>query len=199
MSSPYSINTAIPAAKNTPAQDQPEMQKNFANIAGFLAVDHTAPGTANIAGTHTHVTFPNNVVPSAVSGNYTPVLFTNNQDGKQPTPNTLPQNELFFFSGSVLESLQQYIVSSNGSTMLFGGVVLKWGSMTIPAATTSTTVTFASSYPNNCFCVLLTASNARGAVLSSTSFVSAVTTSNFTVTSATNSQPATFYYLAIGN
>jgi len=199
MSSPYSINTTIPAAKNTPAQDQPKMQTNFANIAGFLAVNHTAPGTDDTAGTHTLVEFPVNVVPSAVSGNYTPVLFTNNQDGNQPTPNTLPGNELFFFSGSVAESLQQYIVGSNGSSMIFGGLILKWGNLTIPPATTSTTVTFSSPYSNNCFCVLLTASNARGAVLSSTTFVSSVSATNFILTSGTSSQPATFYYLAIGN
>jgi len=194
----FPININIPAAKNTPAQDQPEMQKNYANIAGFLAVDHTAAGSIN-AGTHTHVTFPKNVIPTPVLGNYTPVLFTNNQDGNQPTPNTLPGNELFFFSGSVLESLQQYIVSSNGSTMLFGGVILKWGNMTIPPSTSVTTITFPVAYPNNCFCVLLTASNTRGAVLSSTSYISSVSKANFVVTSATNSQPATFYYLAIGN
>jgi hypothetical protein len=196
----FPININIPAAKNTPAQDQPEMQKNYANIAGFLAVDHTAAGSIN-AGTHTHVTFPTNVVPSKdpITEKYTPVLFTNNQDGNQPTPNTLPGNELFFFSGSVLESLQQYIVSSNGSTMLFGGVIFKWGNLTIPPATTSTTITFSSPYPNNCFCVLLTASNARGAVLTSTTFVSSVSATNFILTSGTNSQPATFYYLAIGN
>ena len=203
--SSYPIYTTIPAAKNTPAQDQPKMQTNFANIAGFLAVNHTAPGTDNTAGTHTLVQFPKNVVPPAVDGNYTPVLFTNDQDGKQPTPNTLPQNELFFFSGSVLESLQQYIISSNGSTILFGGIILKWGVATIVSPTPPTpsplivTTKFESEFPNNCFCVYLTPSNARAVTIQQSLFVSDVAKENFKTQSSVTSQPATFYYLAIGN
>lgn len=200
--SSYPINTTIPAAKNTPAQDQPKMQTNFANIAGFLAVNHTAPGTDDTAGTHTLVQFPKNVIPPAVSGNYTPVLFTNNQDGKQPTPNTLPQNELFFFSGSVLESIQQYIVSTNGSTMLFGGIILKWAQVTL--GSTAKVFQFGSGtdpnqsylnvndFPNNAFC----------AVASGPSTINAVAVTNLDKTSITlraGTGPQTCYVIIIGN
>lgn len=197
----FPININIPAAKNTPAQDQPEMQKNYANIAGFLAVDHTAAGSIN-AGTHTHVTFPTNVVPTPVAGNYTPVLFTNNQDGNQPTPNTLPGNELFFFSGSVSESLQQYIVGSNGSTMLFGGIILKWAQVTL--GSTAKVFQFGSGvdpnqsylnvndFPNNVFC----------AVASGPSTINAVAVTNLTQTSITlrsGTGPQNCYVIIIGN
>jgi len=160
----FPININIPAAKNTPAQDQPEMQKNYANIAGFLAVDHTAPGSFD-AGTHTHVTFPNKVVPIPVSGEYVPSLFTNNQDGAT-TPNILPNDQLFFFSGSLQESLQQYIIQnsdlSNGSTMLFGGIILKWAIVTGNNTPISFTSLGIGDFPNHVFCASATPKSGGG-------------------------------------
>jgi hypothetical protein len=62
---PYIINTNIPDAPNDPADDQPIMKQNYANIAGFLAVDHVAAGTNPGAGFHAKVTINNVAAPAA--------------------------------------------------------------------------------------------------------------------------------------
>jgi hypothetical protein len=62
---PYIINTNIPDAPNDPADDQPIMKQNYANIAGFLAVDHVAAGTNPGAGFHAKVTINDVAAPAA--------------------------------------------------------------------------------------------------------------------------------------
>jgi len=57
MTFPYPINVNIPNAPNDPADDQPEMKTNYANIAGFLQVDHVAAGVNPGAGFHKQVTY----------------------------------------------------------------------------------------------------------------------------------------------
>ena len=53
----FPINVNIPNAPNDPADDQPLMKQNFANISGFLSVDHVAPGAVG-AGKHAQVELP---------------------------------------------------------------------------------------------------------------------------------------------
>lgn len=65
MTAPYTINTTIPAGSHTPAQDYSGMQVNYANINGFLGVDHTAPGTSTQAGQHDKVRLTSRYTASA--------------------------------------------------------------------------------------------------------------------------------------
>lgn len=122
----YPINPNIPAANNDPADDQPGMQTNFANINSYVQVDHTNPSLGTGAGQHKQVTFQSNNPPSSPVS--PPVLFTNTQDG---AGNNLPGSpinpELFFYSGSSTVSQSQNICQSVGSIMLFGGIIIKWG------------------------------------------------------------------------
>lgn len=94
----FNIFTTIPAGPNDPADDQPLMQSNNANTAGFLAVDHVAPGVVG-AGFHQKVTFKSapNPIPAAptdpesieytnvgVANNLIQQLYWRNQSGIFP-------------------------------------------------------------------------------------------------------------------
>ncbi len=71
----YSIDVTIPAANNDPADDQPLMKQNFANISAYVAVDHVDAGNQN-AGQHKQVNIPANVIPGALPTALAGVLYT---------------------------------------------------------------------------------------------------------------------------
>ena len=70
----FPISTFVPAANNDPADDQPLIQQNFANINGYLQVDHTNPAAIG-AGQHEQVTFNNKNIPG-VQTDPTSTLYT---------------------------------------------------------------------------------------------------------------------------
>ena len=83
MTFPFSIDVNIPAANDNPAADQPIMQTNYANIAGFLAVDHVPAGTnqsSNKAAYHKQITFSKqsstDYVPAAAPTDPLSIAFT---------------------------------------------------------------------------------------------------------------------------
>lgn len=76
MTFPYPINVNIPNSPNDPADDQPEMKKNYANTAGFLQVDHVAAGTNPGAGFHKQVTYNSPNIPAAIVSPTISVGFT---------------------------------------------------------------------------------------------------------------------------
>jgi hypothetical protein len=178
--STFSYSTTIPAANNDPADDQPQMQTNFASISGLINVDHVGFNVIG-GGEHEQVTFNANNVPAVPTS--PPILFTN-------TVGAVPQ--LFFYSGSATTSSSQYVVAANGSTFLLGGIILKWG--TLAAVANGATVTFPVPFPNACFGAFPT--------INIGSTVSPVGTNGFTATgftfrtAAAGSVPIT--YLAIG-
>lgn len=179
----YPINVNIPAANNDPADDQPLMQTNFANINSYLQVDHTNPATTG-AGEHKQVTFNSNNVPAIPTS--PPVLFTNNDAFSTP--------QLFFYSGNAAKSSNQYVASTNGSTYLLGGIIVKWGSGN--ANQSGTVNSFTSAFPNNCYSVLVTPTDTA---YTGTFAVTAVSTTGFTAKRQSGSGVTGFYYLAIGN
>ena len=70
----FPIDVNIPAANNDPADDQPLIQQNFANINGYLQVDHTNPAAIG-AGQHEQVTFNDKNIPG-VQTDPTSTLYT---------------------------------------------------------------------------------------------------------------------------
>lgn len=142
----FPINVNIPAATNDPADDQPIIMSNFANISGFLSVDHVAPGTASTAGIHKQVHFINETAPGQIGAGG--VEFANLQGG-QSWP--FWQNALGTF-----QMLGANTATAAGTAFLPGGIILKWGSVTgLSGAwpTSPQTVTFVPVFPNNCFIV----------------------------------------------
>jgi hypothetical protein len=194
----YTYITGIPAANNNPSNDQPNMQTNTNSINSIISTDHysfgTAPTTAD--GAHKQITYDANNVPSLPtptnSGNNIGYLFTNAVAGTTV-------NQLFYYAGSNVQSSTQYNVgnSSNGSTFLFGGTILKWGSFTSAAG--STTVTYSTltpalaAFPNNTLAVII---SPNSSLAQGRGYVSSFNQTSFTVSSTVNANQYTF--IAIG-
>lgn len=183
----FSYTTNIPFSSNSPSVDQPNMQTNTNSTANILAVDHVTFNAAN-GGTHKQVTLNTSNIPIAVDGSFVPTIFTNTKDG---AGNTLPGSiaQFFGYSGAVANSSGQYTSLSNGSVVLFGGIILKWGVVT----GNGTAQNFVSAFPNNVFSAVGTpsAGNSQGVC-----YVLNLTKSQITIQSG-NSSPC--YYIAIGN
>jgi len=191
----FPINTSIPNANDYPGDDQPGMQTNFANINSYLSIDHVQAGLSG-NGFHKEVTFNSNNVP-AVFPVTPPVLFTNNQDG---AGNALPGSlsELFYYTGTATDSKNQYVSTSNGSVLLFGGIIMKWGTANLPGTGFNQPVTFPVAFPNNCFLAVAIATNTgTGAVTVNvdTSF----SASGFVAIKSSASTSLDIVYIAIGN
>ena len=81
MSFPYPINTGIPFGTNNPADDVTPMRTNYANINGYLGVDHITPGSSGAggnAGFHKQVTYNTENIPGGVPVNPSSIAFTAN-------------------------------------------------------------------------------------------------------------------------
>jgi hypothetical protein len=188
----FSFSTTVPAANNSPADDQSVMLTNNVSISGLISVDHVGFDTSG-GGQHAQVTFNNTNIPTPVMGSYAPpTLFTNTVAG-------LPQ--LFFYSGDAGHSANQSSPSTivaNGSVLLMGGIILKWGNANVTSP--SGVVTFPVAFPNNCFAVQATV-NRSGANICVA--LDTVSTTGFkaygTVGNNASSIAFTLYYLAIGN
>lgn len=178
-----SYNLGIPAAGNNPSVDQPKMKDNNDNINNLIGIDHVAFNTSG-SGKHLQVTFNSNNVPSIPTS--PPVLFTNDDAFSIP--------QLFFYSGSAAHTSSQYVASTNGSTFLLGGMILKWGTST--ANNPALPVVFASAFPNQCFGVFLqpTDPGYTGSMVPIT-----ITASGFSARRQSGSGNTGVFYLAIGN
>jgi hypothetical protein len=113
----FPINTSIPAAGNNPSVDQPGIQANFANISGFLAVDHRAPGSSN-AGQHNQVTFKLNQTAPSIAGGVGG-LFTNSLLGMLGTVSSL------LFQNGTQSRLTNINLTSNNTVA--NGTGTNWG------------------------------------------------------------------------
>lgn len=178
-----SYTLGIPAANNNPSQDQPNMQTNNDHVKDIIAVDHVT-FNQNYSGQHLQVTFNSNNVPSTSPA--FPTLFTNAAGGA---------NQLFFYTQDPLHGSSQYVNASSGSTLLMGGIILKWGTITV-ATVSSTAYNFVSPFINNCWSVVLSSNITAPFATFRAWNVSAVTTSNFT---ASFNFTGNYYYIAIGN
>lgn len=179
MSITYNLN--IPAAANNPSVDQPNMQTNTNSINSLVAVDHYTFAD-NPYGTHKQITFPNNNSPGATP-TY-PTLFTNNDSSSIP--------QLFYYNAG---NSTYYTNGANGSCVLLGGMILKWGSVGISGS--SQAVTFGVAFPHNLFGVTVSA------LTSTPGSNGTVSVENFSVNGFTayraGSGSLTVYYFAIGN
>jgi hypothetical protein len=190
MSIPYNPN--LPNPPDDPAVDVAGMQTNAGSIATALAVDHVPFNTSG-TGQHAQVTFNASNVPGGFS---LPVLFTNTKDGAgNNLPGSLPQ--LFLYANSAAASQNQYLSAASGSALLFGGVIIKWGTISMMSA--STLVTYANAFPNNFFAVTLTTLTTTPAVNGVLGYnPTAGGQGGFTAYQLTGN-PITVSYIAIGN
>lgn len=177
----FPFNANIPAANNNPSDDQPLMLQNNQSTMGLIGVNHVT-FNENTGGFHTSITFDttDNYAPTPPVN--PPELFINTVDGFGTSlPAGLP--ELFYYSGSQAQSAHQYAAATPGSTFLFGGIILKWGLVTVGTST----VNFVSAFPNNCFSVTM-------GYTTGSANITSISASGFTCTTGGG-----FYYIAIGN
>jgi hypothetical protein len=196
----YSYNNGVPATNNDPSVDQPNMLINTQSINSIIATDHvgfnsTGPA-GGIGGQHLQCTFNGNNVPSLPATLAT--LFANNQDGNgNNLPNGLSQ--LFLYTGAADKSQLQYSSVSPGSVLLMGGIILKWGSYTIPANAALSGITFAQPFTSNVFAIVITPTAATVPIDYQYKAIN-ITTSGFGGTRGTGvPTTATYSYIAIGN
>lgn len=184
-----SYDPTKPAANDKPANDQAPMQTNFASIKTLIDVDHVDFSNGSY-GMHQWVQLP---VPYAAGATVSvPRLFTNTVDG---AGNTLPGSLAQFFAynaGTAGQCSSNYVSTAQGSVLLFGGIILKWG--TNAAAANTTTYTFPVAFPNNCFGVQITINIAS--TLQAVG-INGFTKTGYTFRTAGGAVPIT--YFAIGN
>lgn len=187
----FPINVNIPNAPNDPADDQPIMKQNFANISGYLAVDHVAAGTIN-AGIHKQVHLINQAAPALVGTGG--VMY-----GNIATGNAWP----FWRNGIQSYQLVGAVsaTANNGMAFLPGGLILKWGFVN---SVSNGSVSFSPAFPTTAFTVFTqpyytpTAPSSGG--VATVAVLTPVTTTGFTWKFLTPSDKYTgFYWVAIGN
>jgi hypothetical protein len=199
MSFPY--DPTLPNPPDDPADDVAGMQTNASSISQLIAVDHSGFNTST-GGTHMQVTYSSNNPPGTFPVS-PPVSFTDLPTNYGGTP-TYPQQ--FFFSGTNFKSLQQYLLTAQGSVLLAGGIILKWGSGTASNAISGNNILFASAFPNTVLGVYAGSSDA-GTTSTANTYVYArkvdLTQFNLLVTFRTTtgspSGGANYFYFAIGN
>lgn len=140
----FSYFPNIPNPPNDPADDVSSMQTNSQSIGQIIAVDHIGFNTAN-GGIHKQVTFQNGNVPSLPSA--VGILFTQTGSGSIP--------QLRYYTGSSAQSSDQYQIAAQGSVLLLGGIIIKWG--TVVSAISGNTYNFVTGFPNACWSVQVTA------------------------------------------
>lgn len=189
----FPINVNIPNTPNDPADDQPEIKKNFANISGYLTVDHIAPGALN-NGFHKVIHQPAqnpNVDPAPIAG-----------VGQTYTKTVGSDVQLFYESGlgavTQLTGPKQPLVTAIGYTSLPGGVLMQWGSTTVVTSTSSTPVTFPTPFPTAVFSVVATVVTDDNSTIRF-SILNDATTTGFVTTQTSTSHFTRLYWLAIGN
>lgn len=160
----FTYNGTIPNPPNDPASDVLTMQTNATSIQGLIKVDHVDFNTMG-GGWHNQMTLPANNVPNIdvpTMRYLQSVLFTN-----KAVPNPVVNlNQLFYYpaGATAAQSSSQYYNSAangnavQGSAILLGGIILKWGTYNIIANSVSTMVTFANlanaqPFPNGIFAI----------------------------------------------
>lgn len=190
MSAPFPIDTTIPAAPNDPADDQPKMQTNFANIDGYLTVDHIEPGEMN-AGYHSQVHMLNQSAPGIGTANG--VLYCND-DGTGSWP--VWQNA----AGS--QQLQgKALRVANGYTFLSPGLFLIWGFVPGSSATTTPVSFNTLTLSAPAYSVQVTpirAASSPGDDFSTVVVTGSVTTTGFTIGNVGGHTMQGWYWIAIG-
>lgn len=178
----YNYDSNVPAANNSPKNDQPQMQVNAGSISGIISEDHIGFNTPN-GGYHTIIHQPNQtvngqsawnpVIGSGVPAAISAAKISNIQQlfSMLYTPDTTggtPDTQLFSLTGDGgISQLTGNLSTSDGWVWL-GGILLQWGVVTAPppgggsfaSGLASGDVTFkdrvpgAIPFPNNCFLVL---------------------------------------------
>lgn len=182
----FSYDPTLPNPPHTPAQDVSGMQTNAGSINNIWAVDHYQFG-ASTPGQHMQCTFPNFISAPSAPENPLSYLFTYNDSATGIS-------QLQFLNS---KNGNQYTGALNGSTTLFGGIIIKWGRNTIQSGMNSKNFNFVTAFPTGCYVVLATPNTTApgsGQFLAT----NGLSTSGVTVYCG-SSTGIDFFWIAIGN
>lgn len=193
----FSYDPTLPNPPNDPGDDVTQMQVNSASISQIISVDHVGFNAVSGGGFHNKVTFNANNVP--VPPVSPPVLFTDTVAG-------LPQ--LKYYSGDAAHSSDQYYLNQNagnafaqGSTFLFGGIILKWGFYEMANGVGTVNITFFKPFPNAAYSITFGSNVSGNPNNLPISQVVTLTTTGFTAARVNGSSGGIFryYFQVIGN
>jgi hypothetical protein len=174
----------IPQATDQPSQSQPLLLANFQSIDALVNVNHVDFDDAN-QGMHKFLQMPEQSAAPTTAANV----------GGLYTKEINSTTQLFYREESNGTQYQitggATAASADGQVYLQGGLIMKWGVRSI--TTPSTTVTFATAFPTNCFNVQLT----QATVQSNTFLLNSISTTGFVVNK--NTAAGSVYFIAIGN
>ena len=164
----YPIYTNIPAANNDPADDQPLMQINNANIAGYLGIDHVAPGALG-DGFHQHVTYYNKFPPVAPIIGQVAIGYTNVGIANAAVPENFYTNASGTFPLSCVKAFGSFDTQAPGAVPLINGYNIT--SITGTTATHYDVVTTAGAISGNNVVIFATCSTTATGILTGYAFV----------------------------
>lgn len=193
----YTAN--IPFDGQTLGNSKSQVRGNFTNYFNLISVDHNAPNATN-QGYHKVIHFSNQGGDPATIAGVGQVYTKTVTDAYGSGP------QLFYRSGGGgVSQLTGSSATANGYAWC-GGILIQWGSKTLLANGSATTITFNTTancinFPNNIFNVQLTMSDTSNSPSENGVFVKAgtLTTSGFNVVNSSSSVVNVVYWMAIGN
>lgn len=96
----------------------------------------------------------------------------------------------------VYQLVNTFTAGANGSITFPGGIIMKWGTATVPPSSSTVAVTFATAFPTNLFSVVVTPSNSSGGNPWTTTSQSVT---GFTISAGVSGSARPYQYIAIGN
>lgn len=196
----------VPLSNQSLGQTQPIINTNFTVLNTNFGVDHvdftnSPPISGGNGGRHNTVTLVQQAA-SPTSVTTAPILFC-----KSTTSNTL-NNDIYFVAsandgGASVQLTTTKITptaSGNGVSFLPGGVIINWGTYVISSGSSSKAVTFASAFPNNVYCLVITPQGPVSFNNSLTFNYTLLTKSGFTGNRLSSvAENTTYSYIAMGN
>ena len=191
------FNPLIPQPGDLISVSQGELLINFGQLNAQYGADHDGfnTGSANGSGMHDQVTFlANQAAPSLTRNSVAGVsgIYCNLVGGVS----------CLFFQNSTqnIQLTGTTTASDNGSTVLPGGIIMKWGNFGFNGGSGSAGVSFGTAFPNHFYsCSLLPSTGTPSAGVGSVSFSGTGSLSGFTAFRSNTSGVVTYFYIAIGN
>ncbi len=191
-------NRNIPGPNDILSNSQSQLQANFQQIdsgttgsgTGFSR-NHVTLTDGTNGGLHNRVDFYQPVADPSISG-FTGSLYVKTVGGL---------SQLFFANSSLVTQLTGITgAAGSGTVTIPGGIVLKWGTVSVPAGFTNT-ITFPVAFPANCYAVVVSINTTTVSPSADTLTVQAsnFTVNNFLLTKSSTSKILSICYVALGN
>lgn len=190
----FAFSTTVPTTGHLPSIDYTTMAANNVSAAGIMAVDHIGFNITG-GGWHNQSTYPNlGSAPTTASGQlalYSKAGAVSSElwmirDANAGTATALTTSKI----GAPT-------VSTNGCSWLPGGILIQWGTSSVPTSGTQV-VTFPVAFPNNAYNVSVTGIRNNSGGDGVFVLTGSVGNTGFTLRNGSGSI-SSVYWMAIGN